>query len=70
VRPIPNVSRATQHSSSADYGSTMNVQFSVFTPAQLLCNWHEQRPSKEGDLDASGTEQLGRSGADFIFFIL
>lgn len=70
MRPIPNASRATQHSSSADYGSTMDVHFSAFTPAQLLCNWHEQRPSNEGDLDSSGTERLGRSGADFIFFNL
>jgi hypothetical protein len=70
VRPIPNASLATRHSSSADCGSTMNVQFGAFTPAQLLCNWHEQRPSNEGDLDSSGAERLDRSGADFIFFYL
>lgn len=68
VRPMPNASRTT-HGFSADWGSTMNVQFSVFTPAQLLCNWHEQRPSNEGDLDSSGTERLSRHGADFIFFL-
>lgn len=69
MRPMPNASRITQ-SLNADYGSTMNVQFSAFTPAKLLCNWHEQRPSNEGDLDSSGTERLGRPGADFIFLIL
>jgi len=56
-----------KHSFSADYGSTMTVQFSAFTPAQLLCNWHEQRPSNEGDLDSGSTERLGRPGVDFIF---
>lgn len=66
MRLMPNASRIT-HSFSADYGSTMNVQFSAFTPAELLCNWHEQRPSNEVDLDSSGTERLGRPGIDFIF---
>jgi hypothetical protein len=23
----------------------------LFTPAQLVCKWHEQRPSNQGDLD-------------------
>jgi len=66
---MPNASRIT-HSFSADYGSTMTVQFSAFTPAELLCNWHEQRPINEGDLDSSGMESLGRPGADFIFLNL
>ena len=66
---MPNASRTT-HSFTADDGSTMNVQFSAFTPAQLLCSWHEQRPSNECDLDSSGTERLGSHGAEFIFFYL
>jgi hypothetical protein len=45
------------------------------TPAQLLRNWHEQRPSNKGDLDSSltggGWENLlhggGPAASDFIF---
>jgi hypothetical protein len=31
----------------------------MFTPAQLLHKWHEQRPSNESDLDSSATGRLG-----------
>jgi hypothetical protein len=33
----------------------------MFTPAQLLCNWHEQRPSNQRDVDSSVEGRLGES---------
>jgi hypothetical protein len=48
-------------------------EYTVFTPAQVLHNWREQRPSNQGDLDSSVTgavwRVLDRGGpaSDFIF---
>jgi hypothetical protein len=39
----------------------------MFAPAQLLCNWREKRPNKEGNFDSSATGEVGRvyyTGAD------
>jgi hypothetical protein len=33
----------------------------MFASAQLLCNWHEQQPSKKDDLDSSVTWEARRS---------
>jgi hypothetical protein len=35
-------------------------KYTMFVPAQLLHNWREQRPSNQGDLDSSVTEEVGR----------
>jgi hypothetical protein len=46
----------------------------MFAPAQLLRNWHEQRPSNKGDFDSSVPEDRvgeifirGGTVPDFIF---
>jgi hypothetical protein len=42
--------------------SRMNTQYAhkhiMFSPAQLLCNWHEQWPNNQGDLDSSVTGEI------------
>jgi hypothetical protein len=35
-------------------------EYTMFTNAQLLCNWHEQRPSNQDDFDFSVMGWLGR----------
>jgi hypothetical protein len=32
-------------------------KYAVFSPAQLLSSWCEQRPSNQGDLDSSVTAE-------------
>jgi hypothetical protein len=41
----------------------------MFTSAQRLCNWREQRPSNQGDLDLNVTGEVGRvnyAGVDLL----
>jgi hypothetical protein len=41
----------------------------MFTPAQLLRNWREQRPSNKCDLDSSVTGKAGKicyTGVDLL----
>jgi hypothetical protein len=50
-----------EHSSAREY--------TMFTPAQLLRNWREQRPSNNGDLDLTVTGDVGivyYTGVDLI----
>jgi hypothetical protein len=35
-------------------------EYTMFARAQLSRNWREQRPSNQGDLDWSVTEEVGR----------
>jgi hypothetical protein len=48
-------------------------EYTVFTPAQFLCNWYEQRPSNQGDFSSTATGKVervyytGRSASDLIF---
>jgi hypothetical protein len=35
-------------------------EYAMFVPAQSLRDWCEQRPSNQGDLDSSVTEDAGR----------
>jgi hypothetical protein len=32
----------------------------MFTPAHILCNWREQRPSNKGDLGSSVTREVAK----------
>jgi hypothetical protein len=44
-------------------------EYTMFTPAQLLHSWHEQRPSNKGDLDSNVTAKVGREyymGVDLL----
>jgi hypothetical protein len=59
-----NVSRAASNDFDAKYCSRMNTlsgrEYIQFPFAQLLSNWHEQRPSNQGDLDSNVTGDIGR----------
>jgi hypothetical protein len=50
-------------------------EYTMFTPAHLLCDWYEQWPSNQGDLDlchGKGWESLlhgGGPASDFIFIL-
>lgn len=58
------VSRIAAYDFIAKWCLRMNIhsapECTMFAPAQLLCNWHEQRPSSKGDLDLSVMEEVGR----------
>jgi hypothetical protein len=73
-----NTSRTTADDSDAKQCSRMITrsahEYTIFTPAQLLRKWREQRPSNQGVLDSSVTGEVGRvyytgggPASDFIF---
>jgi hypothetical protein len=35
-------------------------EYTMFAPAQLLCDWREQRPSNQGDVDSGVTGEVRR----------
>jgi hypothetical protein len=35
-------------------------EYTMFSPAKLLLNWREKRPSNQDDLDSSATGQVRR----------
>jgi hypothetical protein len=45
------------------------LEYTMFAPAQLLRNWHEQQPSNKADLDSTVMGSLGESitwGVDLL----
>jgi hypothetical protein len=36
-------------------------KYIMYAPSQLLCNWHEQQPNNQGDLDSSVMGEVGES---------
>jgi hypothetical protein len=48
-------------------------EYAMLSPAQLLRNWREQRPSNQGDLDSSvtggGSVNLLHAGGPASYFI-
>jgi hypothetical protein len=73
IRSDINASRTAANDFSAKWCSRVNTRssraYTLFVPAQLLRNWHEQRPSNQGYLDSSVTGKVGRvyyTGVDLI----
>jgi hypothetical protein len=59
-----NASRTAANDFDAKWCSRVNTrcarEYTMFTPAQLLRNWREQRPSNQDDLDSSVSVEVGR----------